>query len=500
MPGRVRRDRLVPVAGLLRLSVRALGDVPGIEPGRFRGGGGLAAARPPRRLGTGRRLSPRGRDQFPFSMSVRAAVRTLLETGLVWSGGAALRRAALVRRSLVLAYHNVVPAGRQVRGGARLGGGAGAALARRSGVGARRPRGGAARGDAPLRHHAGVPHVEPSELGLPRAGRPPRRIGAAARLAAPEIPQRDSVAELPVRSREPDGRGGGGGGGIYRRARARRRLVRPRPRELLRRAASQRALGPVAQRVRPAHVWPVPESPVTPPPRLKVLHVVHKLDLGGLERMVGAIVRLLDPDRFESHLLPLSEFGRLSEGLDQHARLHRINSVRQLSMIWPVGLIRAIRAIAPHVVHTHSGVWYKASLAARRAGVPRLVHTDHGRHYPDPWKARLLDGLAARRTDVVAAVSDALRRQMTDTLIPRPAGIRVVGNGVDTDRYRPRPANGVLRAELGLEPRAPVIGSIGRLDAIKAYDVMIEAVATLRAAWREEPKAVLRLVGDGAER
>ena len=238
---------------------------------------------------------------------------------------------------------------------------------------------------------------------------------------------------------------------------------------------------------------------MTPPPRLKVLHVVHKLDLGGLERMVGAIVRLLDPDRFESHILTLSEFGRLSEGLDQHARLHRINSVRQLSMIWPVGLIRAIRAIAPHVVHTHSGVWYKASLAARRAGVPRLVHTDHGRHYPDPWKARLLDGLAARRTDVVAAVSDALRRQMTDTLMPRPAGIRVIVNGVDTDRYRPRPANGVLRAELGLEPRAPVIGSIGRLDAIKAYDVMIEALATLRAAWKEEPKPVLVLVGDGPE-
>src|SRR5207253_6374359 len=98
MPGGVRRDRLVPVAGLLRLSVRALGDVPGIEPGRFRGGGGLAAARPPRRLGTGRRLSPRGRDQFPFAMSVRAAVRTLLETGLGWSGGAAPRRAALARR------------------------------------------------------------------------------------------------------------------------------------------------------------------------------------------------------------------------------------------------------------------------------------------------------------------------------------------------------------------------------------------------------------------
>lgn len=42
-------------------------------------------------------------------MSVRAAVKVLLETGLVWSGGAALRRIALGRQALVLAYHNVVP-------------------------------------------------------------------------------------------------------------------------------------------------------------------------------------------------------------------------------------------------------------------------------------------------------------------------------------------------------------------------------------------------------
>lgn len=42
-------------------------------------------------------------------MTVRGAVKALLETGLVWSGGAALRRAALARRALVLAYHNVVP-------------------------------------------------------------------------------------------------------------------------------------------------------------------------------------------------------------------------------------------------------------------------------------------------------------------------------------------------------------------------------------------------------
>jgi glycosyltransferase involved in cell wall biosynthesis len=236
--------------------------------------------------------------------------------------------------------------------------------------------------------------------------------------------------------------------------------------------------------------------------RLKILHVVHRLDLGGLERLVGGLVRLVDADQFESHILTLSEFGRLSEGLEAHATLHRVASVRHWSMLWPAGLIRAIRAIGPDVVHSHSGVWYKASRAARRAGVRRLVHTDHGRHFPDRWHARILDGLAARRTDVVVAVSEALRRQMAATLIPRPRAIRVIVNGVDTERYRPARVNGALRAELGMPAGAPIIGSIGRLDAIKAYDVMIDAFAALRASWTDAagPQPVLVLIGDGPER
>jgi glycosyltransferase involved in cell wall biosynthesis len=236
--------------------------------------------------------------------------------------------------------------------------------------------------------------------------------------------------------------------------------------------------------------------------RLRILHVVHKLDYGGLERLVGALVQLLPPERFESHILTLSDFGRFAEGLAGHAQLHQDRSLPHLSMIWPRRLTRTIHALAPDVVHTHSGVWYKASLAARRAGVLRLVHTDHGRPYPDSFKGRVLDGLAARRTDVVVAVSEALRRQMAETLVPRPSDIRVVINGIDTRRFQPRSVNGSLRAALGLPAGAPVIGSIGRLDAIKAYDVMLQAFARLRAGWSAARGAppTLVLVGDGPER
>src|SRR2546426_5568922 len=42
------------------------------------------------------------------------------------------------------------------------------------------------------------------------------------------------------------------------------------------------------------------QAPCTGRP-LRVLHVVHELDFGGLEGLVGAIVRLIDRRRFDSH-------------------------------------------------------------------------------------------------------------------------------------------------------------------------------------------------------
>ena len=151
-------------------------------------------------------------------------------------------------------------------------------------------------------------------------------------------------------------------------------------------------------------------------------------------------------------------------------------------------------------MHSHTGVWYKTSLAARWAGVPRIVHTEHGRKKPDPLLGRITDGLAARRTDVIVAVSEALRDLLARTVVPDPSRIRVLINGVDTSVYAPRPDNGALRAELGIPPDVPILGSVGRLERIKGYDVMVEAYGLLRQRWAGGPVPALVVGGDGSER
>lgn len=233
--------------------------------------------------------------------------------------------------------------------------------------------------------------------------------------------------------------------------------------------------------------------------RVRVLHVIQNLNYGGMERVLSDIVLRCNREVFESHVLCLQYLGRFAEGLDSAATLHVAKPMRSGSMLWPKQLAEEVRALAPDVVHSHSGVWYKTSLASRIAGVPRVIHTEHGRAKPDPLRNRIVDRLGAGRTDVVVAVSATLESQLADVLrIPRHK-IRIIPNGIDTEAYKPRPDSGRIRAELGLVGDVPIIGSIGRLEPIKGYDVMIEAFSILRSRGADRG-AVLIIGGEGSER
>lgn len=235
--------------------------------------------------------------------------------------------------------------------------------------------------------------------------------------------------------------------------------------------------------------------------KLRVLHILQSLNYGGMERLLFEMMRRFDRERFENHVLVLSYVGRFGTGMEEYGMVHVADPMSRLSMLRPASLAKNIGAIAPDIVHSHSGVWYKASLAARMAGVPWLVHTDHGRAVPDPLVARALDGAAARRTNVIVAVSQSVADVLKRNVTRHWDRIHVVPNGVDVDLFRPLVDDGVLRAECNIPTNSPIIGSIGRLEPIKGYEVMVAAYAELRHTWpSDRATPVLVVAGDGSQR
>src|SRR6476659_4762445 len=150
-----------------------------------------------------------------------------------------------------------------------------------------------------------------------------------------------------------------------------------------------------------------------------------------------------------------------------------------------VDLEMAAAAGDAQLVHSHT--WY-ANLAGHLAklmhGVPHVA-TVHSLEPLRPWKAEQLGGgyaisswcerTALEAADAVIAVSAEHRRDLR-AVYPAvdPERVSVIGNGIDTDEYRPDPATDVLEAN-GVDPERPYVLFVGRVTRQKGLTHLLDA-------------------------
>lgn len=232
---------------------------------------------------------------------------------------------------------------------------------------------------------------------------------------------------------------------------------------------------------------------------IRVLHLVSHMDQGGLEQVVANLVERATPSEFESSVLCLSRLGFLADRLGVGERAHLAPRQSRLSLLHPRRLAEEISRFEPDVVNCHTGVWLKGARAASLAGVGATIYTEHGRRSPDPRSVRLQDGLASLDTDVVVAVTPELRGYLERSVVARGTPIRVIENGTDVGRFGQDAGHRAsFRQSIGVSEAAFVIGTLGRLVPIKAYDTMVQAFATLVSEHAVD--AHLAIGGEGDER
>jgi starch synthase len=155
------------------------------------------------------------------------------------------------------------------------------------------------------------------------------------------------------------------------------------------------------------------------------------------------------------------------------------------------------------LVHSHT--WY-ANLAGHLA---KLLHdiphvaTVHSLEPLRPWKAEQLGGgyavstwcerTALEAADAVIAVSQEHRRDLL-TAYPAvdPERVSVIGNGIDTEEYRPDSATDVLE-RYGVDGARPYVLFVGRITRQKGLTHLLDA------AWHLDPSAQLVLCAGAAD-
>jgi glycosyltransferase involved in cell wall biosynthesis len=243
--------------------------------------------------------------------------------------------------------------------------------------------------------------------------------------------------------------------------------------------------------------------------RIKVVTLVDYLTLaGGAERLALQVATRLNPERFES-IVSVSRFPappglRLRDSdLEAYEQLKRtelgflpLERRRKLELRPWIKLARFLRRERVDVLHAHkfgSNVW--GTLAGVAARVPVILAHEHTWSFQGQPLRRLLDReLIARGASRIIAVSRADQRRMTEVERIDPDRIVFVPNGV----VALAPPTGTdVRAELGIDSAAPVIGVVGMLRPQKAHEVLLRATSTLIARF---PDLRVLIAGDGPER
>lgn len=231
--------------------------------------------------------------------------------------------------------------------------------------------------------------------------------------------------------------------------------------------------------------------------RIGLMHVVHTLLVGGMERLVVDLIEGLSPDRYDRYVCCLDQRGPLADELERHGvTVYCLNKGPGIRGGLPWEIRRLIRGLGIGVVHTHnlSGLLY-GGLGAALARVRAIVHTEHGReleYYHSPG-LRGLERVLARLPNRVVAVSQPLLDELRYTQHLPLSRLMLVSNGVRLNRYRAEPSPD-LRSRLGVEERDRVIGIIARLVPVKDHRTMLQAMAMVVGAI---PEARLLVVGDG---
>jgi glycosyltransferase involved in cell wall biosynthesis len=226
---------------------------------------------------------------------------------------------------------------------------------------------------------------------------------------------------------------------------------------------------------------------------------------GGPEKTILLGTERADRDRFVVTICYIRDLRDQVFGFDRRAVRHDVDYVEVRERhsldvaVWPA-LVDLVRDRAIDIVHAHE---YKtdllAWLLARRTGVLPLAtaHGWTGQSLRERWLYYPLDKRLLARYPRVIAVSSDIKQELVRRGAS-PERVSVLLNAIDPLMFRRRTGDVAhVRRELGLDEHDVVIGSVGRLERQKRFDLLLDAFAQVR---RSFPSLRLVIVGDGSLR
>ncbi len=248
----------------------------------------------------------------------------------------------------------------------------------------------------------------------------------------------------------------------------------------------------------------IPESPTAPVEVVgRVLFLITTTDFGGTESILLELVKRMRGRGLELEVCSLCAPGQIGREIEAAGiRVTTLDMAADASFSELVkGAWRLARMLDDRKIDLAQTFLYRANVVGAIAAKlskrkPVLISSQRSLNPRGFRTAARAVRWTRRFSDLVVAVSDAVRDEVLTTEKTRGDKVVVIRNGVDTDLFAPRDGS-AMRAALGLRDDVLVVGGVGRLAPVKGFEHLVNATAL---AIERGVDVETVLVGDGPQR
>ena len=223
---------------------------------------------------------------------------------------------------------------------------------------------------------------------------------------------------------------------------------------------------------------------------------MEDLKTGGLERVIANIAEGLDREKFEASVWCISRGGEIAEELKEKGI--NVNILGILTYHNPLSIIklaRLLRKEKPNIVHTHG---YFASvigrIAAKLAGISIVINHVHSTYWEYKKRHIFMEKILSALTHKIICCSKAVQDFVSDNEKINPSKTVIIYNGVDEEKFFVQKNTAAIKAQLGINPQDPVVGTVSSLTKNKGHVHLFQAASLISNFC---PSARFLIVGDG---
>jgi glycosyltransferase involved in cell wall biosynthesis len=210
--------------------------------------------------------------------------------------------------------------------------------------------------------------------------------------------------------------------------------------------------------------------------KIKLLHITSSLKMGGAEQVLYTLATQLDAKQFDQCVIYFHEGPYAAKLKELGIPLVCVRGFFfRYDPLFFVRLYRAIKKQNPDCVHTL--LWianFAGRLCAWAQRIP-CVSVFHNHVGTDGRVRNMLDWLTLRFACTLVAVSDPVK-QSAHTYLGCKREIQVIQNGIDLSKIE---GLGKTRESLGMNDTHFIIGTVGRFEPVKRYDLLLACAAPL---------------------